>query len=53
MIRSLATCAACSAYQWKVIDRIPAIRKLDNERSRDFVLSRQQETNYLEAALHR
>ena len=38
------------AYQWKVIDRIPVIRKLDGERSRDFVLSREQETNYLESA---
>lgn len=38
------------AHQWKVIDRIPAIEKLGGERSRDFVLSREQETNYLEIA---
>jgi integrase len=38
------------AYQWKVINRIPVIKKLDGERSRDFVLSREQEKNYLEAA---
>lgn len=38
------------AYQWKVIDRIPVIRKLEGERSRNFVLSRAQENKYLEAA---
>lgn len=37
------------AYQWKVIDRIPVIRKLEGERSRNFVLSRAQESKYLEA----
>jgi len=37
------------AYQWKVIDRIPVIRKLDGERNRNFVLSREQEAKYLEA----
>jgi len=38
------------AYQWKVIDRIPVISKLDGERSRDFVLSREQELKYLDSA---
>lgn len=38
------------AYQWKVIDRIPVISKLEGERSRNFVLSRAQESKYLDAA---
>jgi len=37
------------AYEWKVIDRIPVIRKLQGERNRDFVLSHDQETAYLDA----
>ncbi|MEK6303208.1 MAG: tyrosine-type recombinase/integrase [Acidobacteriota bacterium] len=38
------------AYQWKVIGRIPVVTKLDGERSRDFVLSRELEKAYLEIA---
>ena len=38
------------AQEWKVIDRVPRIRLLRGERSRDFVLSYQQEHLYLEAA---
>jgi integrase len=38
------------AYQWKLIDRIPSIKKLDGERNREFVLSHEMEGKYLEAA---
>jgi integrase len=38
------------AQEWKVIDRVPRIRLLRGERTRDFVLSHQQEHLYLEAA---
>ena len=36
------------AHEWKEIDRVPRIRLLGGERNRDFVLSRAQETVYLE-----
>ena len=35
------------AQEWKEIDRVPRIRLLAGERSRDFVLSRQAESLYL------
>ena len=38
------------AFEWRLINRIPVIRKLDGERSRDFVLSQKQEGRYLESA---
>ena len=38
------------AHEWKLIDRVPRIRPLSGERSRDFVLSRQAESAYLESA---
>jgi integrase len=37
------------AHEWKEIDRVPKIRLLGGERTRDFVLSRQAETLYLAA----
>jgi integrase len=37
------------AHEWKEIDRVPKIRLLSGERTRDFVLSRQAETLYLAA----
>ena len=38
------------AYEWKVIGRVPRIRLLPGERTRDFVLSHQQEQLYLAVA---
>src|SRR5882757_9783915 len=38
------------AHEWKVIDRLPKIRLLQGERTREFVLSREQEPVYLNAA---
>ena len=38
------------AQEWKVINRVPRIRLLRGERSREFVLSHAQERNYLEFA---
>lgn len=37
------------AHEWKEIDRVPKIRLLNSERSRDFVLSRPAESLYLAA----
>lgn len=37
------------AHEWKEIDRVPKIRLLNGERSRDFVLSRPAESLYLAA----
>lgn len=37
------------AHEWQEIQRVPRIRLLSGERTRDFVLSRQQEKTYLEA----
>jgi len=38
------------AHEWKVINRVPRIRLLRGERSREFVMSHAQEHNYLEFA---
>ena len=38
------------AQEWKVINRVPRIRLLRGERTREFVLSHQQERQYLGAA---
>lgn len=38
------------AYEWKVINRLPRFRMLPGERNRDFVLTYQQERDYLKAA---
>ena len=38
------------AHEWKVINRVPRIRLLRGERSREFILSHAQERNYLEFA---
>jgi integrase len=38
------------AQEWKVLDRVPRIRLLRGERSREFVLSHGLEPQYLEAA---
>jgi integrase len=38
------------AHEWKVISRVPRIRLLPGERSREFVLSHKQEKPHLEAA---
>ncbi len=38
------------AQEWKVIDRVPRIHLLPGERTRDFVLSADQEQEYLMAA---
>jgi integrase len=48
--RGLATLrrALRLAQEWRVIDRVPRIRLLSGERSREFVLSHEQETTYLE-----
>jgi integrase len=50
--RSLATLRLTLrlAQEWRVIDRVPRIRLLAGERNREFVLSHEQETAYLEAA---
>jgi integrase len=37
------------AHEWKEIQRVPRFRLLSGERTRDFVLSRQQEKTYLTA----
>jgi integrase len=37
------------AHEWKLIQRIPRIRLLRGERSREFILSSEQETAYLAA----
>jgi integrase len=49
--RQLATLrrALRLAHEWKVIDRLPKIRLLQGERTREFVLSREQEPVYLNA----
>jgi integrase len=49
--RQLATLrrALRLAHEWKVIDRLPRIRLLQGERTREFVLSRDQEPVYLNA----
>src|SRR5215471_504876 len=36
------------AQEWKIIDRVPRIRLLDGERTRDFVLGQRAERGYLE-----
>jgi integrase len=38
------------AYEWKLLDRVPRIRLLPGERTRDFVLNHEQEQFYLSAA---
>jgi integrase len=38
------------AHEWKLIGRIPKIRKLQGEKQREFVLSHEQELIYLENA---
>ncbi len=38
------------AQEWKVIDRVPRIRLLPGERTRDFILNEDQEHDYLKAA---
>lgn len=50
--RELATLrkALRLAHEWRVIDRVPRIRLLPGERSREFVLNREQERLYLEMA---
>jgi integrase len=50
--RQLATLrrALRLAHEWKVIDRLPKIRLLRGERTREFVLSREQEPVYLKVA---
>jgi integrase len=50
--RALATLrrALRLAYEWKVIDRVPRTHFLPGERSREFVLSHQQEKLYLDTA---
>lgn len=50
--RQLATLrrALRLAHEWNVIDRLPKIRLLQGERTREFVLSREQESVYLRAA---
>ena len=50
--RQLATLrrALRLAHEWKVIDRVPRIRLLPGERTREFVLTREDEEKYLAAA---
>jgi len=38
------------AHEWKVVNRVPRIRLLRGERSREFVMSHAEERNYLEFA---
>lgn len=38
------------AYEWHLIDRIPVVKKLPGERSREFVISRDAESEYLRLA---
>jgi integrase len=49
--RELATLrrALRLAQEWKIVDRVPKIRMLPGERTRDFVLSLAQEPRYLNA----
>jgi integrase len=49
--RQLATLrrALRLAHEWRVIDRLPKIHLLQGERTREFVLSREQEPVYLKA----
>lgn len=37
------------AWRWKIINGVPAIEMLSGENQRDFILSRDQEADYLEA----
>jgi integrase len=37
------------AQEWRVIDRVPRIRMMQGEKTREFVLSHEDETRYLEA----
>lgn len=50
--RELATLrkALRLAQEWRIINRVPRIRMLSGERSREFVLSRKQEKIYLDFA---
>jgi len=50
--RALATLSRLLhlAQEWREIDRVPRIRLLPGEHNREFVLSREQETAYLEVA---
>jgi integrase len=50
--RALATLrrALRLAQEWRLIDRVPRVRLLPGERNREFVLTHDQETAYLEAA---
>lgn len=50
--RQLATLrrALRLAHEWRVLDRLPRIHLLPGEKNREFVLSREQESNYLNAA---
>ncbi|HEY6291806.1 MAG TPA: site-specific integrase [Terriglobia bacterium] len=50
--RELATLrkALRLAQEWRIINRVPRIRMLPGERTREFVLSREQERMYLEFA---
>lgn len=50
--RQLATLrrALRLAHEWRVLDRLPRIRLLPGEKNREFVLSREQESKYLNAA---
>lgn len=50
--RELATLrkALRLAHEWRLINRVPRIRLLPGERTREFVLSREQERIYLEFA---
>jgi integrase len=38
------------AHEWRIIDRVPRVRLLQGERSREFVLTHAQERIYLESA---
>jgi hypothetical protein len=38
------------AHEWKAIDRLPKVGLLQGERTREFLLSREQEPQYLKAA---
>jgi integrase len=50
--RALATLrrALRLAQEWRLIDRVPRVRLLPGERNREFVLTHDQETAYLDAA---
>lgn len=49
--RSLATLrrALRLAFEWRIIQRVPKIRLLPGEKSREFVLGREHEVEYLDA----